>query len=334
MTISRRVLFACALALPAAVALAALLLLPRDGSARTDRWVALRDAPLERTEVAAARVGRFVYVVGGFESSDGTTSAAVERYDLRADRWQGMRDMPLALNHPTAVAYRGRVYVHGGYAAAGGLEDPTTALLRFDPERNRWRRLASSATPRAAHAAAVIGDRLYVAGGANDSGSLRSLEVYSFRSDRWTRGPSFPGPARNHTGGVASGGRFYVVAGRDAGNLAAVDRYDPRRRSWQELPPVRTPRGGIASVRLRDGRIVVFGGEQLTPGGKTIGAVELFDPRTRRWRALPDMRTPRHGLGGVAFGRRVYAIQGGPSPGLFFSPAIEFLDVPRRGQSP
>ncbi len=181
MTISRRVLFACALALPAAVALAMLLLAPRDGSARTDRWGALRDAPLERTEVAAARVGRFVYVVGGFESSNGATSAAVERYDLRADRWRGMRDMPLALNHPTAVAYRGRVYVHGGYSAAGGLADPTNALLRFDLERNRWHRLASSATPRAAHAAAVVGDRLYVAGGTNDSGSLRSLEVYSFR---------------------------------------------------------------------------------------------------------------------------------------------------------
>jgi N-acetylneuraminic acid mutarotase len=334
MTIGRRALFACALALLAALALAVLLLLPREGSARTDRWRALREAPLERTEVAAARVGRFVYVVGGFESSDGATTAAVERYDLRADRWRRMRDMPMALNHPTAVAYGGRVFVHGGYASAAGLNNPTTALLRYTPERNRWRRLAPSATPRAAHAAAVVGERLYVAGGANDSGSLRSLEVYSFRANRWTRGPSFPGPARNHTGGVASGGRFYVLAGRDAANLAAVDRYDPRRRSWRRLPRMRTPRGGIASVRLSDGRIVVFGGEQLTPGGETIGAVELFSPRTRRWRSLPDMRTPRHGLGGVAVGSRVYAIQGGPAPGLFFSSAIEFLDVPRRAQAP
>lgn len=127
---------------------------------------------------------------------------------------------------------------------------------------------------------------------------------------------------------MASEGRFYVLAGRDAGNLAAAERYDPRRRSWEELPPLRTARGGISAVRLRDGRIVVFGGEELMPGGRTIAAVELFDPRRGRWRALPDMRTPRHGLGGVALGRRVYAIQGGPAPGLFFSPAIEFLDVP------
>jgi hypothetical protein len=89
-------------------------------------------------------------------------------------------------------------------------------------------------------------------------------------------------------------------------------------------------RGGIASARLSDGRIVVFGGEQLEPGGTTIAEVELFDPRTRRWSALPDMRTPRHGLGGAALGRRVFAIEGGPTPGFAFTRTIEYLDVPPR----
>jgi hypothetical protein len=325
MTVRSRALLAGALGL---ALIAAALLVARDGGARTDRWEPLRPAALERTEVAAARVGRFVYVVGGFLGPTGETTAAVERYDVRTDRWRRVRDMPLALNHPTAVAYRGRVYVHGGYAGETGLAQPMGALLRYDPRRDRWRRLRSSPTPRAAHAAAVIGGRLFVAGGANDSGSLRSLEVYDFGSGRWSRGPSFPGPARNHTTGVASGGRFYVLAGRDASNFTAAERYDPRRRRWERLPPLRTARGGIAAVRVRDGRIVVFGGEQLTPGGTTIAPVELFDPRTRRWRSLPDLRTPRHGLGGAALGRRLYAIQGGVTPGLSYS--SEFLDVPPR----
>ena len=126
---------------------------------------------------------------------------------------------------------------------------------------------------------------------------------------------------------MAAGGHFYVIAGRDSGNFTAVERYDPRRRAWEDVPDMRTPRGGIASARLGDGRIVVFGGENLEPGGTTIAAVELFDPRTGRWSDLPSMRTPRHGLGGVALGRRVYAIQGGVEPGFSFSNAIEFLDV-------
>jgi len=81
---------------------------------------------------------------------------------------------------------------------------------------------------------------------------------------------------------------------------------------------------------LRDGRIVVFGGEDLPPGGTTIAAVELFDPRTRRWTRLPDMRTPRHGLGGAALGSRVFAVEGGAIPAFSLSRTIEFLDVPAR----
>jgi N-acetylneuraminic acid mutarotase len=293
--------------------------------ARTDRWTALAPAPLERTEVAAARIGRFIYVVGGFERASDRPTGAVERYDIRRNRWRRVRSIPVTLDHATAAAYRGRLYVHGGYTA--GLSQPTNALLEYNPERDRWRRLQPAPTRRAAHAVAVIGQRLYVAGGANDSGSLRSLEIYDFRRRCWLSGPSFPGAARNHTTGVASGGRFYVLAGRDSANFTVAERYDPRRRAWERLPDLRTPRGGIASARLRDGRIVVFGGENLGPGGTTIREVELFDPRRRRWERLPDMRTPRHGLGGVALGNRVYAIEGGVDPGFSFSSAIEALDV-------
>jgi N-acetylneuraminic acid mutarotase len=291
-------------------------------------WGALPPAALERSEVAAARVGNFIYVVGGFEAT--RTSPALERYDIRRRRWKRLRDMPLAVNHPTAVAYHGDVYVHGGYTANLGLDGTTGALQRYHPSRNRWSRLPSSPTPRAAHATAVIGHRLYAGGGANATGSLSSLEIYDFETRRWRRGPSFPPPARNHTTGVASGGRFYVLAGRDTQNFTAAARYDPSRRKWERLPPLHTPRGGIASARLSDGRIVVFGGEQLVAGGTTIAQVELFDPRTRRWSSLPDMRTPRHGLGGAALGRRVFAIEGGPTPGFAFTRTIEYLDVPPR----
>jgi N-acetylneuraminic acid mutarotase len=322
---------AVALVAVAAVAVAATRDWGGDGGApaagsRSDRWAPLRGAPLERTEVAAARIGRFVYVVGGFERRTGDTTAALERYDIRRNRWRRLRAMPLGLNHPTAVAYRGRLYVHGGYTGARDLTRPTARLLAYSPRRDRWRRLASAPTRRAAHAAAVVRGRLYVAGGRNDRGELRSLESYDFKRRRWRRGPPMPGPARDHTAGLAAGGFFYVLAGRDLGgpgNYRAVDRYDPRRGRWRRLPGMRKARGGIAAARVGR-RIVVFGGEEADG---TIAEVEAFDPRTRRWSRLPRMRTPRHGLGGVALGRRAFAIEGGPQPGFHFSNAIEFLDL-------
>jgi non-specific serine/threonine protein kinase len=290
-------------------------------------WTPLPPASLPRSEVAAARAGGSIYVAGGF-GRGGRTTSTVERYDIRRRRWRRVPPMPVALNHPAAVAYRGSFYVSGGYSSGHALASPSRVLLRYNPRRGRWRRLPRAPTPRAAHAAAVIAGRLYLAGGANDSGSLRSLEIYDFAGRRWSSGPDFPGPARNHTTGVATGGRFYVLAGRDSQNYATAERYDPRRRVWEQLPDMRTARGGIASARLRDGRIAVFGGEDLSPGGTTIRKVELFDPRTRRWSTLPDLRTPRHGLGGAALGNRVFAVKGGLVPGFSLSPTIEFLDVP------
>lgn len=60
-------------------------------------------AGLERTEVGAARIGG--NLVGGCPPPS-TTTAAVERYDIRRDGWRRIRPMPVA-----ALAARdGRLY--------------------------------------------------------------------------------------------------------------------------------------------------------------------------------------------------------------------------------
>ena len=289
---------------------------------RSDRWTALRPAGLARTEVAAARLGRHIYVAGGFERGSGRTTAAVERYDIRANRWARVRSMPLALNHAAAVAHGGRLYVVGGYEQAGDSSREVASLLRYEPGRDRWRRLTPPPTARGALAAAAVGDRLYAVGGAASGRALATVEVYDFDRARWAAGPDLS-VAREHLAVAAAGGAVYALAGRAAGqgNFAVAERLPARGRRWQRLPDMRKPRGGIAAVA---GRVVVFGGEEEAG---TIREVELFDPARERWRRLPDLGIPRHGLGGVAYRDRVYAIEGGPEPGLFYSNALEALAI-------
>lgn len=302
---------------------------PPARGAATDRWVELHPSTLARTEVGAARVNNFIYVVGGFlrSGSGGITTNAVERYDIARDRWARVRSMPVGVNHPAAVAYRSNLYVVGGYRGRGDLKDEVGTLQRYEPERDRWTRLRSMPTRRAALAAGVLGDRLYAAGGANSTeGALKRLEIYDFRANSWTRGPDFRTRAREHLAGVSAGGYFYALAGREGGkgNFTVAERFDPRKGKWQLLPDLRKARGGIAAAEVGD-RVVVFGGEE--PAG-TIKEVEVFDSAGKRWKRLPNLPTPRHGLGGAALGHRVYAIEGGTSPGFSFSRAIEALDVP------
>jgi N-acetylneuraminic acid mutarotase len=294
-------------------------------SSAAERWRALRDSTLARTEVAAARIGDGAYVVGGF-AAPGVTSDVVERYDLRRDRWTRVAPIPQAVNHAAAVAYRGALYVAGGYTAAGGLAAETAALWRYDPAADRWTRLADAPTARGALVAGVVGDRLYVAGGARAGKALKTLEVYDFASRRWSTGPPM-GVAREHLAGAALGGAFYALAGRTAqrGNLKVVERYVPARGRWERVASMRKRRGGIAAAAVH-GRIVVVGGEEAAG---TIGEVESFEPRLRRWRREPRLPTPRHGLGAVSFGGRVFVLEGGPQPGLAYSDAVEALRIAR-----
>ena len=83
-------------------------------------------------------------------------------------------------------------------------------------------------------------------------------------------------------------------------------------------------RGGIAAAAVSGDRVVVLGGEEERG---TIAEVELYDPAARKWSRLPDMPSPRHGLGATALGNRVYAIEGGTSPGFSFSAKLEALEV-------
>lgn len=299
----------------------------RDASgSSTNRWRALRAAELLRTEVGAARIGRFIYVVGGYLAS-GETTAAVERYDIVRNRWERIAPMPVAVNHPAVTAHRGMLYVFGGFTGASA-EPVTAALQRFDPRSGVWTQLAPALTPRGAAALVALGGRLYAIGGAAEA-ALRVVEVFDPSRNRWRSAPRLD-IAREHIAATVAEGDVYVFGGRAGGeNLRSVERLDPGHGGWRRVPPMRRARSGFAAVSVR-GHPVVFGGEELVPGGTTIRPVELFDPESDRWRRLPGMRTPRHGLGGALKGRRVYSLQGGPQPGLTVSGAIEFLDVPRR----
>jgi Kelch motif len=296
-------------------------------AARADRWSALPSSPLQRTEVGAARVGRFIYVAGGALPPNFETTAQVARYDTRSGAWTLVAPMPLALNHPAVTAgagrCRGHVYVYGGYTGAGEEVD---ALQRYDPVSDSWTTLPPSGTPRGAATLAAAGCSLYAIGGADGGVAQRLVQVYDIRS-AWRQAPSMR-VAREHLASAVLGRRILALGGRaSGGNLDTVEELDTRTGKWRRRPPIPTARSGFGAVAVR-GLAVVVGGEELTPGGETIQPVQAFDSDTGRWRKLPGMLTPRHGLGVAALGGRIFAAEGGPMPGAHYSSLMETLRVP------
>jgi Kelch motif len=218
-----------------------------------------------------------------------------------------------------AAGYRGRLYVVGGYLGPG---NPLRGA--FVLASGRWRGLPKPPEARAAAGAAIVRDRLYVAGGVGPAGLARRMLVFDLKRGKWS---TAPGPARReHLAVTAQGGKVYAVAGRTAGidtNVALLESYTPGAGRWTRLAPVPEPRGGTGAAAL-GGEIVSLGGEE--PQG-TIKSVFAYTVATNNWRRLPDLPSPRHGLGVAALGGRVYAIAGGGRPGLFVSDANEFIQL-------
>jgi hypothetical protein len=99
-----------------------------------------------------------------------------------------------------------------------------------------------------------------------------------------------------------------------AAALAWTTLTQPRRRGRVPRAPV--PRGTAADA-----------GRRSTAGDWRRGAASADGRGRRRWSALPDLPTPRHGLGAVAYGGAIYVLEGGTSPGFSCSATVERLVV-------
>jgi N-acetylneuraminic acid mutarotase len=293
----------------------------RTSFAAAAAWQALTPSPLSRTEVGAARVGDRIYVVGGFVP-DGGSTGALAAHDISANRWQQLEPLPISVNHPGVAALGGRVYLLGGNSARG----PSNRFFSYSPRGDRWRSLPSAPTARAALALVPYAGELYAIGGVSAAGSTGRVEIFNPKRGGWRRSDSMPTP-RNHVAGAVLEGRIYVTGGRTGSNLDVVESFDPERERWRAEPALTVPRSGHAAA-VTGGRLYVFGGEQLDEGDRTIAEIEALRPGGE-WSTsgLPLMRTPRHGLGGAAFAGRLYALEGGPQPGLSFSNALEVLRI-------
>ena len=101
----------------------------------TGRWTVGTPMPSARTEVAVAKVGEKIYVVGGFGGE-----RELEVYDPALDRWSRGASIPRPLHHAAAVGLKDKLYVVGGFVEGW---TPTDDVHEYDPASDRWQRRAA-----------------------------------------------------------------------------------------------------------------------------------------------------------------------------------------------
>jgi N-acetylneuraminic acid mutarotase len=134
---------------------------------KTDTWRSRAPLPTPRAQAVAATITGKIYVVGGRLGSllsNGSDTDIVESYDAAADRWSApLERMPTARAATGFGVWRNLIVIAG--SDLKDAKQAASAIEAYDPVANKWRTLPALPGPRRGAAIAVIGDRLYVAGG-------------------------------------------------------------------------------------------------------------------------------------------------------------------------
>lgn len=145
---------------------------------KSGAWAVRADLPNPRNHIAGAAVGGKVFAIGGQhnEASAAVNQRSVHRYDPVTNTWTAVASLPFAMSHNVASTfeYQGRIITVGGETSHNVA---TSAVLLYEPWRNRWRTLTSLPQERRAPQAGIINGKLYVAGGSIRGGQRSDLYI-------------------------------------------------------------------------------------------------------------------------------------------------------------
>lgn len=303
--------------------------LPDNAASPAGTWSGAAPYPHARDEVRAVGLEGQIYVGTGLTVREGNFSSLSEffRFDPSLGTYESLAETPQRLDHTALVTHDDALYIIGGYNDTRPLAD----VWRYSVGTGEWSALAPMRIARGSPAAAVIGDKIYVAGGSQDeqgawTGAMSSVEVYDIASGTWSAAPDMPTP-RHHHGAAALDERFVVVGGRNDDDLSldVVEQFDPASGRWTRLPSLPAGAGGVAVVAAGD-RIVAVGGGDDEERWLTAAAW-AYDPTSESWTRIADLDVARHGHGAAAVGPDVYVFAGSPCPGYGHTDVVEHVVV-------
>ena len=155
------------------------------------RWSFGPPIPTARHHTSAATLHGKLYVVGGRQTDD-FSSSAFERFDPAQNRWERLPPVPVGAGGAGVTAASGEVLAIGGdeegddWELGGGWVTP--AAWAFDPARSSWRRLPDLNLARHSGSVATLGGRVYVFEGSPCVGSGRTPAVESLDVRETRRG--------------------------------------------------------------------------------------------------------------------------------------------------
>lgn len=225
----------------------------------TNVWTLKRPMPAARHYAAAAAIGNYIYVIGGFPpGTNARPLKTVERYDIVNDTWSAVASMPMAraFTGGVAAAVAGKIYVIGGYVPGSA----TTVMEIYDPASDSWTNGPPMPVLQFEFAVAVLDNKIMLIG--DDAGDFRLVQQFDPATNQWTtRAPLLLGRRGLAAAAVSASGPVYALGGTDPScrNPAEVERYDPLSDTWKYVASLPFGRFNPMGAAV-NGLAYVFGG--------------------------------------------------------------------------
>jgi N-acetylneuraminic acid mutarotase len=238
-------------------------------------WSAGPSLPRAVHHANAAVVDGTIYVLGSMVAGFASIGDVWAWNPMTDAGWIPRASMPIGTQRGSAVvgAIDGVIYL------AGGLRNGAVAQLSsYTPATDAWNTSLPPLPQINDHGCGgVVNGKLYVTGGRMGTTGSRSSMVFEYTPGAtWVSRAAMP-TARGGTACGVIGERIIVVGGEGNPNsplgvFSEVEAYDAVQDRWDPLPPMVTPRHGMAAA--------AWNGALYVPGGASrelFGAVDTHE---------------------------------------------------------
>src|SRR3954451_11250777 len=263
---------------------------------------------LDEPALAVLTDGR-VLVVG---LGDGLIGALI--YDPASAKYGDPTRDEVLRHLPTMTTLANNLVLLTGGTFAGGEAPSDTAVL-FDPVSSTFATTSRLTVPRAGHTATLLDDgRVLIAGGRHSEpgsrsgsavqGGIDSAEIYDPATGGFAPTSPMVHARAGHTATRLQDGRVLIAGGyllTQSGDVGApsadAEVFDPTTGTFAPAGRMITARGDHSATLLADGRVLIAGGGDGSPGygeaPHVFSNAEVFDPKTSTFSTVGSLVTER-----------------------------------------